>query len=104
MASQALFAWLMIFGLMGLFRRLCARENPSVRYVSDSSYWLYVAHLPLIFVAQAAVKPLGLPALVKFTIVCVAVTALLLVVYDRMVRYTRLGTLLNGPRRRPSRE
>lgn len=101
--AQVLFVWFMIFGLMGLFRALCRRENRIVRYVSDSSYWLYVAHLPLIFVAQHLVKPLDAPAAVKFGIVCVSVTAVLLLTYDFCIRYTWVGTLLNGPRSRPTK-
>ncbi|MDE2802607.1 MAG: acyltransferase family protein, partial [Chloroflexota bacterium] len=43
---QVAFTWLMCFGLMGLFRWAMAVERPWVRYVSDSSYWLYLWHLP----------------------------------------------------------
>jgi hypothetical protein len=100
--SQALYAWMMTFGLIGCFRSLCARENKTVRYISDSSYWLYVGHLPLIFAAQAMVKPLHLPAIAKFAIVCAGVTAVLLLIYHLGVRYTWLGTLLNGKRTRPT--
>ncbi|PHS03306.1 MAG: hypothetical protein COA78_18290 [Blastopirellula sp.] len=97
---QAMYAWLMTFGLIGLFRTICTKENKTVRYISDSSYWLYVAHMPLIFLAQALVKPLDLPALVKFAIVCVSVTGVLLLSYDLCIRYRWLGTLLNGKRTR----
>ena len=101
---QALYPWLMTFGLIGLFRRICTRENKVVRYVSDSSYWLYIAHIPVIFLAQATVKPWDLPACAKFASVCVGVTAVLLVTYDLFVRYTWIGTLLNGKRTRPSKK
>jgi hypothetical protein len=47
---QALYAWMMTFGCMGMFRSLLTKENRTIRYVSDSSYWLYLEHLPL-FVA-----------------------------------------------------
>ena len=49
---QAAYPWLMTFGLMGLFRRVCPAESPTMRYLSDSAYWLYLAHLPLIIAAQ----------------------------------------------------
>ena len=62
---QVSYAWLMVFGLMGLFRRLLSRESRPMRYVSDSSYWLYLAHLPLIIGVQLYVRVWDLPALVK---------------------------------------
>ncbi len=49
---QVAYPWLMTFGLMGLFRRFFPVESPTMRYMSDSAYWLYLAHLPLIIAAQ----------------------------------------------------
>jgi len=100
---QALYAWLMTFGCMGLFRSILTRENRTIRYLSDSSYWLYLAHLPLTIVAQVFIRDWPLPAFMKFTLLCVVITGSLLVIYQTLVRYTWLGTLLNGPRRRPER-
>jgi peptidoglycan/LPS O-acetylase OafA/YrhL len=99
----SVYPWLMSFGLMGLFRRLCAVENETVRYLSDSSYWLYLAHLPLVIGAQYLVRDWPLPAVVKFALIVVSVTGVLLLSYEWIVRYTWLGRLLNGPRTRPSR-
>jgi hypothetical protein len=100
---QVAYAWTMIFGLMGLFRRLLANESRTIRYLSDSSYWLYLAHLPLIIGAQIWVRDWPLPAIVKFLVVCGATTGILLIAYQILVRYTWLGRLLNGPRERPRR-
>ena len=72
-----------------------------MRYISDSSYWLYVAHLPLILVAQAVVMTWPMPAIAKITLVCVVTSALLLASYQLFIRYTPIGTMLNGPRKRP---
>ncbi|MHC4608614.1 MAG: acyltransferase family protein, partial [Planctomycetota bacterium] len=99
---EVLFTWLMIFGFMGLFRRLLARERRWVRYLSDASYWLYLSHLTLVIAAQILVRDWPLPAFVKFTLVLVGTTALLLVAYRYEVRYTWIGRMLNGPRTRPS--
>lgn len=73
----------------------------TARYVSDSAYFLYLMHLPLIFVPQYLMKQVDLPAFVKFTVVCISTTAVLLLIYEKVVRYTPIGTLLNGPRKRP---
>jgi hypothetical protein len=98
---QALYAWMMIFGFLGLFRDLLPRENKTIRYISDSSYWLYLAHLPLTIVLQAYVQDWALPAWFKLALICGVLAAVLLLSYDKLVRYTWLGTLLNGPRARP---
>ena len=101
-ALQVIYAWMMTFGFIGLFRKLCTRENKTIRYVSDSSYWLYVTHVPLIIGAQLAVRDWPLASGVKYFLVFLAVTGLLLLIYQFLVRYTWLGRLLNGPRVRPT--
>ena len=99
---QSIFAWAMTFGCMGLFRALIRRENRTIRYISDSSYWLYLAHLALIVAGQMLVRDWPMPALVKLSLVFVFATGVLLVMYQLMVRYTWVGTMLNGKRFRPS--
>ena len=101
---QVTYTWLMTFGCMGLFRRLLSRESKTMRYLSDSSYWLYLAHLPLILGAQMLVRNSQLPAMAKFILICVIVSGFLLLTYQFFVRYTPLGTLLNGRRKRPVSE
>jgi hypothetical protein len=100
---QATFAWLMTFGSIGLARRLLCRESRSLRYISDSSYWIYLVHLPLVILAQWLVRDLQTPALLKFSAITVVVSAFLLFTYEYGVRYTAIGRLLNGPRTRPAR-
>ena len=92
------FAWLMVFSLMGMFRRLVAKESKAWRYLSDASYWIYLMHLPLMIAGQALVQPWGLPAIVKFGLLCVAVIGALIVAYQYLVRRTAIGTFLNGRR------
>ena len=72
-----------------------------MRYISDSSYWLYIVHLPLVLLVQWLVREWTIPVFFKFGMVLIAVTVLLLLSYQCFVRYTPIGTLLNGPRKRP---
>jgi len=97
---QAAFAWLMIFGCIGLFRRTLSGKSKTLRYISDSSYWLYLTHLPLVILAQWMVRDLEVPAFLKFSVVLVVISAFLLLTYQYLVRYTAIGRLLNGPRSR----
>jgi hypothetical protein len=103
-ALQAAYAWLMSFGCLGVARRFLGRPSVSVRWMSDASYWLYVTHLPLLFVIQAPLREFGFSPWLKFGLACLTCTGLLLVVYQYAVRYSWLGTLLNGPRRRTIRD
>ncbi|MEM7623436.1 MAG: acyltransferase family protein [Planctomycetota bacterium] len=99
--TQALFVWLTSFGLFGLFEAALGKGRGWVRYLSDASYWLYIAHLPVVILGQAALRPIDLPAPAKLIILVCVVTALLLASYHLAVRYTFIGTMLNGRRSRP---
>lgn len=102
-AGQVLYAWGMCIGLIGLFQAVLNRDRPSARYLSDASYWMYLIHLPLIIIGQGLVRDWNMPALLKFLLVCGTVSAILLATYHFLVRYTPVGTLLNGKRERPAR-
>ena len=99
---QVLYVWLMTFGLIGLFRKLMSSENKWMRYISDSSYWLYLAHLPLMIWLQWLISEWDLDGTTKFIIVCSVCTAVLLLMYEYLVRYTPIGTMLNGKKVRGS--
>ena len=99
-ACSVAYAWLMIFGFIGFFRHFFSSENSRIRYISDSSYWLYIMHLPVIMFLQAMVSAWDMPSLPKFLIACAATTLPLLLIYEFVVRYTFIGTLLNGKRTR----
>ncbi len=100
---QVSYTWVMSFAMIGLFHRLFSSQRLWIRYVSDSSYWLYLAHLPLIILLQFLVRNWQLPSMLKFTFVCSVSIGLLLISYQLFVRGTFLGALLNG-RRYPLRE
>lgn len=100
--TYALAMWLWVLGLAGLFLRFFSAPRPLVRYFSDSSYWLYVAHLPLIAFLQVAFSQLPWPWFVKFPLINFAGFAVLLLSYHYLIRSTWIGVILNG-RRRPRR-
>ena len=99
-ALQVAYAWLMCFGLIGLFRCFAAKERLWVRYMSDASYWMYLWHLPLVLAGQRLLVDTSLNAHLKLALILAAVIAILLVSYRFGVRYTVIGTMLNGTRLR----
>ena len=98
---QLTYTWMMTFGMIGFFHWLLRKEIKIVRYLSDSSYWLYLTHLPLVITGQVWIREWQTPAIWKFSLLCLTVTFLLLFTYQMFVRYTPIGTLLNGPRHWP---
>lgn len=100
-ALHALAMWLLILGVAGLFLRYLAGHSPYRRYLCDSSYFLYVAHMPVILAFQLLLQDVPLPPLAKIALVLVGTIAVLLPVYRFGVRPTVIGAVLNG-RRYPS--
>ena len=90
------YCWLMTFGFIGFFRFFFAGESRVVRFVSDSSYWLYLAHQPLIIALQIMLSDWDIPIIIKFPFICAITATILLVTYRYMVRYSFIGTILNG--------
>jgi len=90
------YVWTMALGFIGLFRQIASKQSPVMRYLSDASYWLYLAHLPVIMYVQLWVRDWPLPSGIKLLFICAVTTGGLLVIYHLAVRYTWIGAMLNG--------
>lgn len=94
---QALFTWCAIAGLLALGSRLFDKDSPAVRYLSDSAYWVYLVHLPLVVLGQIALTHVPVASEIKLALLLTVLTPLLLASYT-LVRNTWVGRLLHGPR------
>ena len=104
--EHSLALWLLVFGTTGVFLRVVDRHDARLRYLCDSSYFLYIAHMPVLLALQLALVALPLHPAIKAMMALAAATVLLLVVYHWAVRPTAIGALLNGrriPHTRPPR-
>jgi hypothetical protein len=88
--------WYWTFGLVGAAMRFCSTPGELRRYLADSSYWLYLCHLPIVFGLQAALMKVPLHWSIKFPLIVVITLTVLLVTYHYLVRSTFIGALLNG--------
>jgi len=100
-AVHSIDMWLLILGVAGLFLRYLGDHSAYRRYLCDSSYFLYIAHLPVIIAFQLLLRDVPLPPLAKIFITLAATIAVLMPLYRFAVRPTFIGAVLNG-RRYPS--
>ena len=103
-------AALFCIGLVGLFESLLRSPRAWIRWLADSSYWIYIIHLPLVAFITFYLAHLGRQgrlrdltglswsAEAKFLAACIVTCILGILTYRYLVRYTLLGTLLNGKR------
>ncbi len=96
MVINAFMKWLFVFGIMGMFMRFFSSSNAKMRYLSDSSYWVYLIHLPLTAFIPGLMINLNMPAHIKFLIVLLATSIICLLTYHYLVRSTFIGKFLNG--------
>ena len=98
MAAYSVGAWGAVFTGFGLGRRWLSAERASLRYAADSSYWIFLMHLPLAVLLVGLIAPLPLPFPVAWLVVVVVLFAVLVGLYELGVRHSALGRALNGPR------
>ena len=94
--SVAIWCW--VFAITGLALRFLSDESPARRYLADSSYWIYLAHLPIVAAFQVLVGHLPWHWSVKFPLILVSSFAVLFASYHLLVRFTFIGAILNGRR------
>ncbi|MEM9302678.1 MAG: acyltransferase family protein [Pseudomonadota bacterium] len=79
------------------------RANPIVRFIADSSYWVYIIHLPLLFGIQYWLLDSTLGMWSQFAVSSFGTLAIGILTYTVFVRWTPLGWLLHGRRKQGSR-
>jgi hypothetical protein len=90
--------WCWVFAFVGAAQRYLSGHSPTRRYIADSSYWLYLMHLPVLVPIGVVFQALDLHWTIEYTLTLAATMAVLLVSYHTMVRFTFIGAILNGRR------
>lgn len=94
--------WCWSFALIGLAVRFLDQPHTAVRDTADASYWIYLAHMPVVVAMQVLVGKLPWHWSVKFPLVLGVSLVVLFASYRYLVRPTVIGQVLNG-RRHPRR-
>ena len=92
--AAAQMGWTLAFVGAGI--RFFAKPHPVIRYIADASYWMYIAHLPLVMALQTAVMLADVHWSIKYLFINIVCVGLLLATYHFWIRSTWVGRLLNG--------
>ncbi len=95
-AFNNLATWLCVFALIGIFERFFASYSPTWRYLTDSSYWVYLIHIVFTMLFAVALMDMDWPAEAKFLVVCLLTLIVCYSSYHLLVRRSFIGLLLNG--------
>ncbi|SIN81774.1 acyltransferase family protein [Chitinophaga niabensis] len=88
------------FGVMGVFLKYLNRESRTFRYISDASYWLYLVHLVMVSGLEVLFLYTNIPGIVRIILILTITSGVALVTYQWFIRYTFIGNILHGPRKR----
>ncbi len=99
-ALAALFPWLATLGALGVCLERSASKGGALRFSSEASFWVYLVHVPVILLLQAVLLPYAWPWWAKFSIVSVITVGLSLLSYEYVARYSAVGAIVNGARKR----
>ncbi len=99
-----LLTWVWCFTLIGLFERFVNTPNRVLRYLSDSSYWVYIIHMIFTMGFGVLLYNTELSALAKMGINIAATSLVGLVSYHFLVRNSFIGLFLNGKKHKVKQE
>ncbi len=78
--------------------RFLTSSNKTLRYIADGSYWVYIIHLPVLFIIQFHLLDADWGLWTEFLFSSFATLAIGFATYALLVRWTPIGIMLNGKR------
>ena len=96
--SHALCTWALIWLFVGCALRFFDRPTPWALYASQSAYWVYLLHMPVVGFVCWLLAPVEVHAVVKFAVVVAVTTVVCFTTYHYWVQDSWLGAFLHGKR------
>ena len=90
--------YFLTIGIWGYFSKLQIKDSKILRYLTDSSYWVYLSNMPFVVIFHILFIPLDIPIYVKFIFSFIGALTLSFLTYEFLVRYTFIGGILNKRR------
>jgi peptidoglycan/LPS O-acetylase OafA/YrhL len=101
-------AVLLSLAFIGSFETIFRNPNKTIKWVADSSYWIYIIHLPIVATLTfwfahfdhndwpIYIAGMSWNAEAKFVVASAVTTLIGMISYRYLVRYTFIGWLING--------
>lgn len=99
-AAESITAVYMTWVCLLAGKKLLNQHNKTFRYIADSSYWIYIIHMPVLFMVQYVFLDLPWNLWLEFFLSTVITLGIGLISYALLVRWTPIGWLLNGRRKK----
>ena len=96
--ANGLCTWALIYAFIGGALRFFDRDSPWIQYVSQSSYWVFLVHMPLVSLAAFWLVQFDLPAMLKFLLACGFTALVAFTTFHYWVQRTWLSVFLHGRR------
>ena len=74
------------------------KANATIRFIADSSYWVYIMHLPTLIFIQYLLLDTHWNVWLEFGISSLGTIPLGMITYVALIRWTPIGWMLNGRR------
>lgn len=79
-------------------KALLDKANVTFRFIADSSYWIYIIHLPVLWAIQFRLLDTEWNLWIEFAIASFGTLIIGLISYIVLIRHTPIGWMLNGKR------
>lgn len=96
--ANGLCTWALVYFFIGCALRYFDYAATWILYASQSSYWVFLVHMPIVLFAAWWLLPYDLPAEVKFAAVVAFTSVLCFTSYHYLVQRTWMSVFLNGRR------
>ena len=90
--------WVLIYFFVGGAVRFFDRDTPWIQYISQSAYWVFLVHLPLVALAGWWLVQFDIPAMLKFLLNSGFTTLVAMWTFHYWVQKTWISDFLHGRR------
>lgn len=88
-------SYLFVLSIWGYFKHKKFKQSKAIRYLTDSSYWVYLINMPIVAVFQLLLLTIDIPIILKFLISFSGAFIMSIISYEYFVRYTFISSILS---------